>query len=145
MTPLAAARRLSARRALARNPSTIEALGRVNVLCFDKTGTLTEGRIRLRQVSDGQRTAGLDELDEHLRQVIAVAVRASPWQSQQVPHQTDRAVLRGARKAGVAPDKGLEEIRQLDELVFEPSRGYHAALWRCRTTHRRPENDIGLR
>jgi cation-transporting ATPase I len=78
---LASARRLSARRALARNPSTIEALGRVNVLCFDKTGTLTEGRIRLRQVSDGQRTAGLDELDEHLRQVIAVAVRASPWQT----------------------------------------------------------------
>ena len=133
---LASARRLSQRGALARNPSTIEALGRVNVLCFDKTGTLTEGRIRLRQVSDGQRTAGLDELDEHLRQVIAVAVRASPWQQEQVPHQTDRAVLRGARKAGVTPDEGLEEVRLLDELVFEPSRGYHAALWRCRATHR---------
>jgi cation-transporting ATPase I len=133
---LASARRLSARGALARNPSTIEALGRVNVLCFDKTGTLTEGRIRLRQVCDGQRTAGLDELDEHLRQVIAVAVRASPWQQQQVPHQTDRAVLRGARKAGVTPDEGLDEVHLLDELVFEPSRGYHAALWRCRTTHR---------
>jgi len=133
---LAAARRLSQRGALARNPATIEALGRVNVLCFDKTGTLTKGRIRLRQVSDGQQTAGLDELDEHLRQVVAVAVRASPWQSQQVPHQTDRAVLRGARKAGVTPDEGLQEVRQLDELVFEPSRGYHAALWRCRATHR---------
>jgi cation-transporting ATPase I len=133
---LAAARRLSQRGALARNPSTVEALGRVNVLCFDKTGTLTKGRIRLRQVSDGQRTAGLDELDEHLRQVIAVALRASPWQNQQVPHQTDRAVLRGARKAGVTPDEGLEEMRQLDELVFEPSRGYHAALWRCRAMHR---------
>ncbi len=133
---LASARRLSARGALARNPSTIEALGRVNVLCFDKTGTLTEGRIRLRQVSDGQRTTGLHELDEYLRQVIAVAVRASPWQQQQVPHQTDRAVLRGARKAGVTPDEGLEEVHLLDELVFEPSRGYHAALWRCRTTHR---------
>jgi cation-transporting ATPase I len=133
---LASARRLSARGALARNPSTIEALGRVNVLCFDKTGTLTEGRIRLRQVSDGQRAAGLDELDEHLRQVIAVAVRASPWQQNQVPHQTDRAVLRGARKAGVTPNEGLDEVHLLDELVFEPSRGYHAALWRCRTTHR---------
>jgi cation-transporting P-type ATPase I len=133
---LASARRLSARGALARNPSTIEALGRVNVLCFDKTGTLTEGRIRLRQVSDGQHTFGLDELDEHLRQVIAVAVRASPWQQQQVPHQTDRAVLRGARKVGITPDEGLDEVHLLDELVFEPSRGYHAALWRCRTTHR---------
>jgi cation-transporting P-type ATPase I len=133
---LSAARRLSQRGALVRNPSTIEALGRVNVLCFDKTGTLTKGRIRLREVSDGQRGAGLDQLDEHLRHVIAVAVRASPWQDGRVPHQTDRAVLRGARKAGVTPDEGLDEVHQLDQLVFEPSRGYHAVLWRCRTTHR---------
>ncbi len=133
---LAAARRLSQRGALARNPSTIEALGRVDVLCFDKTGTLTKGRIRLREVSDGQHSAALDQLDEHLRQVIAVAVRASPWQDGKVPHRTDRAVLRGARKAEVAPDEGLDEVHQLDQLVFEPSRGYHAVLWRCRTTHR---------
>ncbi|MFD0889382.1 HAD-IC family P-type ATPase, partial [Streptosporangium algeriense] len=51
---LAAARRLSSRETLVPNPSTIEALGRVNVLCFDKTGTLTEGRISLRVVSDGR-------------------------------------------------------------------------------------------
>ncbi|HEY0471695.1 MAG TPA: HAD-IC family P-type ATPase, partial [Kribbella sp.] len=50
---LAAARRLSRRGALVRNPTTIEALGRVDTLCFDKTGTLTEGRIALRVVSDG--------------------------------------------------------------------------------------------
>ncbi|MDQ4102596.1 MAG: cation-translocating P-type ATPase, partial [Actinomycetota bacterium] len=133
---LAAARRLSQRGALARNPSTIEALGRVNVLCFDKTGTLTKGRIRLREVSDGQHSAELDQLDEHLRQVIAVAVRASPWQDGEVPHQTDRAVLRGARKVGVTPDEGLDEVHLLDQLVFEPSRGYHAVLWRCRSRHR---------
>jgi len=34
---LGAARRLSKRNALVRNPGTIEALGRVDVLCFDKT------------------------------------------------------------------------------------------------------------
>ncbi len=44
---LSAARRLSARGALVRNPRTIEPLGRVDVLCFDKTGTLTRGRIAL--------------------------------------------------------------------------------------------------
>ncbi|HSS08487.1 MAG TPA: hypothetical protein VLL25_01285, partial [Acidimicrobiales bacterium] len=38
----AAAHRLSKRGALVRNPGTIEALGRVDVLCFDKTGTLTK-------------------------------------------------------------------------------------------------------
>src|SRR5215813_4456373 len=44
---LAAARRLAGCGALVRNPRTIEALGRVNVLCFDKTGTLTMGRLKL--------------------------------------------------------------------------------------------------
>ena len=39
---LASARRLSGRAALVRQPSTIEALGRVDVLCADKTGTLTD-------------------------------------------------------------------------------------------------------
>src|SRR5205823_4347889 len=36
---LASARRLSQQGVLVRSPSTIEALGRVDVLCFDKTGT----------------------------------------------------------------------------------------------------------
>ncbi len=132
---LAAARRLSARGALARNPSTIEALGRVDVLCFDKTGTLTEGRIALRQVSDGHRSRPVDDLGPGLHGVVAAAVRASPWEGR-VPHQTDRAVLAGARDLGIGHDEGLEDVEQLDELVFEPSRGYHAALWRCRVGHR---------
>lgn len=132
---LAAARRLSARGALARNPSTIEALGRVDVLCFDKTGTLTKGKIALRQVSDGARSQPVDELDASLHGVVAAAVRASPWEGR-VPHQTDRAVLAGARDLGIGHDQGLEDVEQLDELVFEPSRGYHAALWRCRAGHR---------
>ncbi|MBW3579001.1 MAG: hypothetical protein KY462_14925 [Actinobacteria bacterium] len=52
---LAAARRLSRRSVLVRNPRAVEALGRVDVVCADKTGTLTEGRIRLAAVSDGVR------------------------------------------------------------------------------------------
>lgn len=59
---LAAARRLSGRGALVRNPRTIEALGRVDVLCFDKTGTLTQGHIALHGVSDGRREISLDGL-----------------------------------------------------------------------------------
>ena len=128
---LAAARRLSARGALVRNPSTIEALGRVEVLCFDKTGTLTEGRIRLRGVSTGRRTVTVDDsLSPEMREVVAAAVRASPFHlaPDQVTHQTDRAILRGARAVGItAADLGAEH---LDELPFESNRGYHATLWR---------------
>jgi P-type E1-E2 ATPase len=50
---LAAARRLSTRDTLVRSASTIEALGRTDVLCCDKTGTLTEGRISLHTTAWG--------------------------------------------------------------------------------------------
>ncbi|HXV94023.1 MAG TPA: cation-translocating P-type ATPase, partial [Pseudonocardia sp.] len=130
---LAAARRLSARGALVRNPSTIEALGRVDVLCFDKTGTLTEGRIALRRVSDGRRSRSVDEpMPPRLREVVAAAVRASPFEAEpeRVTHQTDRAVLHGARRIGVSADLGQGHVEQLDQLPFESNRGYHAGLWR---------------
>jgi cation-transporting ATPase I len=136
---LASARRLSARGTLVRNPGTIEALGRVDVLCFDKTGTLTEGRLGVRQVSDGTRAVPLDELAAEpeapaarLRGVLAAAVRASPFHSggYQVPHQTDRAVLRDAAHLGITANHDQGTVQHLDELAFEPGRGYHATLWR---------------
>jgi magnesium-transporting ATPase (P-type) len=43
---------------MVRNPRTIEALGRVGVLCFDKTSTPPEAWLSLSQVDDG--TPGLD-------------------------------------------------------------------------------------
>ncbi|MEV6904004.1 HAD-IC family P-type ATPase [Amycolatopsis sp. NPDC051372] len=126
---LASARRLAHRGVLARSPSTIEALGRVDLLCFDKTGTLTEGRIRLREVSDGTTGRRPDELTLHLRDVLAAAVRASPWQAEgQTPHPTDRAVLEAAATHGVEPGRGVGKLTWLAELPFEPTRGYHAAL-----------------
>ncbi|HEY0620550.1 MAG TPA: heavy metal translocating P-type ATPase, partial [Kribbella sp.] len=90
---LAAARRLSRRGALVRNPTTIEALGRVDMLCFDKTGTLTEGRIALRFVSDGLTEWPVDSAAETVREVVAAAVRAGPPPADggQLPHPTDRA------------------------------------------------------
>jgi cation-transporting ATPase I len=135
---LAAARRLSERGVLARKPATIEALGRVDVLCFDKTGTLTEGRISLRQVSDGIVHHDVSELTAAQRQVVAAGVRASPWRDadDSVPHLTDRAVLDGARQLGVRPHDGMPGLKWVDELLFEPSRGYHAVLGRCPVGYR---------
>ncbi|TVT24288.1 cation-transporting P-type ATPase [Amycolatopsis acidiphila] len=129
---LASARRLSHQGVLVRSPSTIEALGRVDVLCFDKTGTLTEGRIALRRVSDGVTDAELHDLADPLRAVLASAVRASPWQEGDggVPHPTDRAVLDGARELGVTPQEGVGELEWVAEIAFEPARGYHATLAR---------------
>jgi cation-transporting P-type ATPase I len=130
---LAAARRLSQRGALVRNPFTIEALGRVDVLCFDKTGTLTEGRIALRMVSDCSTACQVESGMGALREVVAAAVRAGPAAPEhgELPHPTDRAVQQGGAAAGVAAADDIGEWDRVDEMQFEPARGYHAVLGRC--------------
>ncbi|MFG1758051.1 cation-translocating P-type ATPase [Micromonospora echinofusca] len=130
---LAAARRLAEHGALVRNPRTIEALGRVDVLCFDKTGTLTEGRLLLAGVGDDGRYAPVDRLDDALRDTLAAALRATPGADE--PHdlaqQTDRAVRSGARAADVTEQTGAGGWQPVDGLPFEPSRGYHATVGRA--------------
>ncbi|KAK1177630.1 HAD-IC family P-type ATPase [Streptomyces sp. NBS 14/10] len=134
---LAAARRLADLGALVRNPRTIEALGRADVLCFDKTGTLTEGNLQLASViSDGEDQLPADRLDSPRKAVLAAALRATPpaRQAEPMAHQTDRAVTAGARRAGVAVRHGAPRWRRTDSLPFEPSRAYHATAGR--TSHR---------
>ncbi|RQX19575.1 haloacid dehalogenase [Micromonospora ureilytica] len=129
---LAAARRLAEHGALVRNPRTIEALGRVDVLCFDKTGTLTEGKLLLAGVGDGvgDRYAPVDRLDDRLRMTLAAALRATPAAKnpEELALQTDRAVRRGAGEAGVVEQTGAAGWRAAGGLPFEPSRGYHASI-----------------
>jgi cation-transporting ATPase I len=129
---MAAARRLSERGALVRNPRTIEALGRVDTLCFDKTGTLTLGEISLQRVSDGATDDGIGELGRRSRAVLTAALRASPGTSSQdlllLRHATDRAVLAGAQTAGVTAADGLGGWDVLGELAFDPARGFHAVI-----------------
>ncbi|MGK5737681.1 HAD-IC family P-type ATPase [Micromonospora sp. URMC 103] len=129
---LAAARRLADHGALVRNPRTIEALGRVDVLCFDKTGTLTEGQLLLAGVGDGDATryAAVDHLDDRLRLTLGAALRATPGAAnpEELSQQTDRAVLQGASAAGVVEQTGAAGWRAVGGLPFEPSRGYHASV-----------------
>ena len=136
---LSAARRLSRRNALVRNPATMEALGRVDVLCFDKTGTLTEGRIRLHRIwtpaGTGQPLGGLGQDG---RAVLAAALRASPEHrnGESLAHPTDRAVVDGGAAAGVSVELGTGGWQLAGELPFEPSRGYHAVLGLTPSGHR---------
>ncbi|GAB3179220.1 cation-translocating P-type ATPase [Streptomyces incanus] len=132
---LAAARRLSTRDTLVRSASTIEALGRTDVLCFDKTGTLTEGRISLQQVSDGLRRGAPGRLAPALRRIVATAALAGPpGAASTLAHPTDRAIATGAGRLGAAPARaaglGADIWERLAELPFEPGRGYHAVLGR---------------
>ena len=135
---LAAARRLSERGALVRNPRSIEALGRVDVLCIDKTGTLTEGQIHLRCVSDGAHEEPILALAATCRMVLAAGLRAGPDGSEggDLPHSADRALLLGAGQSGVTADLGAEGWERLAELPFEAARGYHAVLGQAAGGHR---------
>ncbi len=127
---LGASRRLAEHGALVRNPRSIEALGRVDVLCADKTGTLTAGIITLRSVSDGVRDQLWEDLDPALRRVLSIALRASPEAApgDELPHPTDQSLIDGAHLAGVDVREGGVRFTRKVELPFEPARGYHAVL-----------------
>jgi cation-transporting ATPase I len=127
---LASAKRLSRRGALVRNPRSIEALGRVQVLCIDKTGTLTEGRLELRAVSDGTLEEGLDVLRPERISILAAALRATPAERREEGGEdpVDAAVLRGTKRLGVAQDRDFAAYRRDAELAYESGRSYHASL-----------------
>jgi cation-transporting P-type ATPase I len=127
---LASARRLADRGALVRNPRTIEALGRVNVLCFDKTGTLTAGHMAVSAVSDGMSTRRPGALAPAHREVFAAALRATPrsHSKRKAEHMTDEVFNDGAAKERIIRSDGHRGWQQVDALPFEPSRSYHATL-----------------
>ncbi len=85
----ASARRLTEFGALVRIPRSVEALGRLDVVCFDKTGTLSENRLRVAQVAPA---AGCSA-EEVLR---CAAHAAPPSDGGPQIHATDRAIIEAA-------------------------------------------------
>lgn len=124
MAQLAAARRMARRGIIVRNPRTIEALGRIDTLCVDKTGTLTEGRIRLHGVSDGAEVEA-PVLSATARAILTAALRATPSDGRKLRHATDRAIVEGAREAGLSADPDGSWTPTFT-LPFGHDRAYHA-------------------
>ncbi len=83
-------------------------------------------------VGDAGSYSPLEHLDDRLRRTLAAALRATPAADdpEELSMQTDRAVLRGARAAGVEEHDGAAGWRAVGGLPFEPSRGYHASVGR---------------
>src|SRR5581483_4049826 len=128
---LSSARRLAGHGVLVRNTRAIEALGRVQVMCVDKTGTVTEGRLSLISVAflDGTEEP-LDRLSAPGRKLLRPGLRATPKPPPRgrLPHPTDAAVADGGDRAGVDARHGNEDWERIDEMPFEPGRGFHATL-----------------
>ncbi len=115
----AAARRLTAAGVLVRAPRSIEALGRVDVVCFDKTGTQ-------REQATGGRVERVDGWDES--EILEVAARSALGsRDDRVFHSTDAAVVDAAQQA--LDDASVFGDVEANNLVpFRSGRPYSAAL-----------------
>jgi cation-transporting P-type ATPase I len=114
----ASARRLTEYGALVRIPRSVEALGRVDVVCFDKTGTLSENRLRVAQVHPVGSYARED--------VLRFAAHAAPDANggPQV-HATDRAII----EAALAIDSSNGFHPEADaHLPFRSGRSFSASV-----------------
>ena len=114
----ASARRLTKFGALVRVPRSVEALGRIDVVCFDKTGTLSENRLRVAQV----RPAPGHSPEEVLRDAAHAAPAANG--NPQV-HATDVAIVEAARRSlnGSTPDTASDA-----HLPFRSGRSFSASI-----------------
>ncbi len=113
----ASARRLTHSGVLVRVPRSVEALGRVDVVCFDKTGTLSQNRLRVTQVHPAPRCSRAE--------VLRCAAHAAPAANgaRQV-HATDTAITEAASAVdGVQPDAGSAA-----HLPFRSGRSYSASV-----------------
>jgi len=112
LAQLAAARKLSGRHVLIRNPNSVEALARLDVVCFDKTGTLSENRLtvkRVRPLPGRTRDA-----------VIATAARTIAAHNGKAEHATDEAIRLAAGD--------LDHDEPVRYLPFQSGRPFAASL-----------------
>ncbi|ORW10998.1 haloacid dehalogenase [Mycolicibacter longobardus] len=112
----ASARRLTKAGVLVRVPRSVEALGRVDVVCFDKTGTLSRNRLRVAQVHPA---AGFTD-----EEVLRYAASAAPVSNgtRQV-HATDNAIIEAAVSAGAPAPEGPAA-----HLPFRSGRAFSASV-----------------
>ncbi|OBK86857.1 cation-translocating P-type ATPase [Mycolicibacter sinensis] len=114
----ASAHRLTKSGVLVRVPRSVEALGRVDVVCFDKTGTLSENRLRVTEV----RTASGHSHDEVLR-CAARATASAKGQSH--VDATDAAIV-----AAAAAVPGAIASAEADaHLPFRSGRPFAASVF----------------
>jgi magnesium-transporting ATPase (P-type) len=119
----ASARRLTKFGALVRVPRSVEALGRIEVVCFDKTGTLSENRLRVSEVH-----AAAGDSDAAKAEVLRCAAHAAPvTHGGPQAHATDVAIVEGAASVGVAVSANADGGGPNAHLPFRSGRAFSAS------------------
>ena len=128
LAQLAAARRLTGESVLIRNPHSVEALARLDVVCFDKTGTLSENRLKVKAVRPMTGYTPGAVLDAALSTSYA-------RHSHRVDHATDDAIHRAAGDPALRGDGSRPQRLTRDAfLPFQSGRPFAAALVGTRLT-----------
>lgn len=125
---LASAGRLARKQAWVRNPRSIEALGRVNVICVDKTGTLTRGQLELSEVDAGDGRRSVVALESAERLTVAAALRATSHRGGRALAPSDEALRRAAARLLISPEASCEGFQPVGEVEFTSRRKFHATL-----------------
>jgi cation-transporting P-type ATPase I len=119
------ARRLTKFGALVRVPRSVEALGRIEVVCFDKTGTLSENRLRVSHVHPA---TGYSR-----EEVLRCARHAAPATNGDAHvHATDAAIVEAASTLDGpnTPDagNGSSPAAPVAHLPFRSGRSFSASV-----------------
>jgi magnesium-transporting ATPase (P-type) len=123
----ASARRLTKFGALVRVPRSVEALGRIDVVCFDKTGTLSQNRLRVAQVHPAPGYSS-----EEVLRCAAHAAPASNGGPQ--AHATDVAIVEAAAAAAAASGSSSDSngsgpgAEPAAHLPFRSGRSFSASV-----------------
>jgi cation-transporting P-type ATPase I len=127
---LSAAERLSKKHALVRNPRSIEALGRIDVICMDKTGTVTSGQLELGEIYTRGRSVLVGECNAEQLEVVAAATRATAVEPRRAgaADPTDEALRRASLGLSIGVETGALGWHRSSEVHFAPGRNYHATL-----------------
>jgi magnesium-transporting ATPase (P-type) len=117
----ASARRLTKFGALVRVPRSVEALGRIDVVCFDKTGTLSENRLRVARVHPAPGYSP----EEVLR---CAALAAPPSNGGPQAHATDVAIVEAAVAARDGSAPSTKPTEPDAHLPFRSGRSFSASV-----------------
>jgi magnesium-transporting ATPase (P-type) len=116
----ASARRLTKFGALVRVPRSVEALGRIEVVCFDKAGTLSQNRLRVAQVHPAP---GYSR-----EEVLRCAAHAAPASDDGLQaHATDVAIVEAAVATDGASNRS-NYTAPTAHLPFRSGRSFSASV-----------------